>query len=91
MSEYTCPECHAELRGENSLRRHLEQSHPQAPLGAARVARMLEGASFPASADELLDYAREHGSEEDVNLVQQFRGGSYRSMTDVARELKAVS
>ena len=91
MTYYICPDCKVDFRAEASLQRHMQQTHPRAPVGAAEVARMLEGASFPATADQLIDFAREHGGEGDVAVVQQFRGGTYRTMTDVVRELKAVT
>lgn len=58
---------------------------------AARIASIFEGVSFPASADDLKEHARENAEGSVLEFVERFRSGTYRDMSDVAKEIRAVT
>lgn len=58
---------------------------------AARIASEFEGVSFPASAEDLKEYARNNADEMTLRVVERFRAGTYNDMSDVTKELQAVT
>lgn len=62
----------------------------QAP-SAARFASLFSGMTFPASGQELKDYARPKANEQEMRTLEKFGDHTYHSMADVTRELDRVS
>lgn len=58
---------------------------------AAKIASLFEGMSFPASADDLKEYARDNADKPTMELVERFSAKTYNDMSDVAKELKSVT
>jgi len=53
-------------------------------ISVTEVTKSLKGVTFPADKDELLDYARESGAEEDViEFMQEMPEEEFESMADV--------
>lgn len=59
-------------------------------LSGSGIASVFEGMSFPASADELKDHARDNADRSTLEIIERFRSGTYHSMADVTRELREV-
>lgn len=59
-------------------------------LSGSGIASVFEGMSFPASADEVKEYARDNADRSTQEIIERFRSGTYHSMADVTRELRAV-
>jgi hypothetical protein len=59
---------------------------------AANVARALRGINFPATKDELIEWARQHGAEKEVmEILQKLPGkGEYQTMADVFHNMHRV-
>lgn len=57
---------------------------------AASMASLFSGMKFPASASELKRRAREVGDEEEKAVIEEFQDGTYRDMSDVAKELGRI-
>lgn len=60
------------------------------PLAASHVASMFEGLSFPASSQDVREYARAHVSEEELALIEQIREQDYQSLSEVEEEYQRV-
>lgn len=60
---------------------------------AAKIASLFEGVSFPASAEDLKDHARDKAKadESTLKIVERFRSKTYNDMSDVAKEIQAVT
>lgn len=52
-----------------------------------RIVSLFSGLPFPATADELRDYALLGGAAEDIAVLDRFSDGTYRDMTEVAEEV----
>lgn len=59
-------------------------------LSGSGIASVFEGMSFPASADDLKDHARDNADRPTLAIIERFRSGTYHSMADINRELRAV-
>lgn len=59
-------------------------------LSGSGIASVFEGMSFPASADELKNHARDNADQSTLEIIERFRSGTYHSMADVTRELREV-
>lgn len=62
----------------------------QAP-SAARIASLFAGMRFPASGEELKDYARPNATEQEMQTLEKFGDHIYNSMADVTKELDGVA
>lgn len=60
-------------------------------MSAARVASLFSGIDFPASAADLKKHARGKANEEELAVLERFHSGTYRDMSDVAKELGRVT
>jgi hypothetical protein len=59
---------------------------------ATELSQALEGADFPKSKDDLVNYAKEHQQDTDVaGYIEQLPEGEYGSMADVEREFGKVA
>jgi len=51
---------------------------------SANIASFLEGISFPASKDELIDYAEDNNAPQDIiDVLEQLPDQEYTSMADI--------
>ncbi|MDX1676193.1 DUF2795 domain-containing protein [Arsukibacterium sp.] len=58
---------------------------------AANIASVFAGIDFPASGDELKQFARDNANDEQMAIIKQFSDKTYHSMKDVAKEFGRVS
>lgn len=93
-----CPWHVAEVtRTLGEVRRHVEKPEHQpsqrgeraalASLSATRLAKILEGISFPATDQELQEHARDRADEEDMAILERMDGGPHEAMAKATREL----
>lgn len=57
-------------------------------LSGSGVASVFKGMTFPASADDLKEHARDNADRSTLEIIERFRSGTYHSMADVTRELR---
>lgn len=58
---------------------------------AAKIASIFSGVDFPASGEELKEYARKNAGAEEAEVVERFGDHTFRDMADIAKELGRVS
>lgn len=58
---------------------------------AASVAQAFEGIDFPKSKEELEEYAKDRASGEAMKIISRFGSKTYRDMSDIAKEVGAVT
>ncbi|MFW5739404.1 MAG: DUF2795 domain-containing protein [Myxococcota bacterium] len=84
-----------EIRSRQSKPQHQPsrrggQAAMRAP-SAAKLASVFAGIDFPASGDELKNFARgKHESDEVMQIIERFPNKTYHDMSDIAREIGEV-
>lgn len=59
-------------------------------LSAARLASLFADVSFPASASELKERIRPAADDEEMAVIEELQGGTYKDMSDVAEEIGRI-
>lgn len=82
--DYPCEICGKEFTDLSHYRRHLNTSHPQQAVSAADLARALSGANYPATTQELADYAEEQNADKGImEILRDLPERSYRDAAEV--------
>lgn len=80
---------HEKKSGEQPSRKGGERA--KEAFSATRLAQTFRGMDFPASGEDLKNYARENAGDEIQSTIEKFRHRTYKNMADVEREFGRLS